>query len=1154
MAVDGFRELAEVLAPEDEGREATQLAEVIRIDSNGTVWVHYDGGVDETPIHRTYYTVKPGDVVPVTTRNGRSEIGANATDLPASSARLVVVEKTADGADKAARDAQSSADDAKGAADVAWQHADDAATAAASAQESADSAMEAAGIAWNHADEANDAAIAAQGSADAAQASADNAADAAQTAWDHADDAYSAAQSAQDSANHASTYAGAALDQLGIVEDVVGVLDWVVEHGRFVPTSDAYPQPNKVYYVYDAVSGSYSPVAIPDQQAMGSYFELETDEAIQGFIMRHLAVTNDGLWVVPAGIDEETEEALVGSDGSAVVGSDGSEISGSVKSVRYSSGYKVLLSNDGMYVYDPDGVLVSTFGESIEFSSLRPQHIGNESAYIVFSPEHYDQQEGATVPARLYIGGANVILGDSRPLSEVLGELDSALQPDDIVVEQNPTATGYDVTIGEETFSLVNGDKGEKGDTGSQGPKGDTGAQGPKGDTGAQGPKGDKGYSPTVSKSGSTVTITDEDGNVVTVSDGSTPSITTSKTGSTTTIYADGAPIGTVVDGAKGDTPEITATKSGSTTTIYVDGDAVAVVSDGTPGHSPSVTAVPITGGYQILVDGTVVATVEDGEPGHSPSITTNPVTGGYQILVDGTVVATVTDGVGISSVTVAYGTSASASTQPTSWHSSIPTVPEGEYLWTRTVADYTDPSMADTVTYTYSRQGEDGQPGTPVTVSSIKYQIGSSASTAPTGTWQDAPYDTTAANPYLWTKTTFSDSTVAYGVAKRGADGTTFTPSVDANGNITWTNDGGKQNPTARNIKGPKGDTGPEAVVSIAATNIDWDDGSATITAVLRVDGARVVSPTGFSWEKDGTAIAGSGASITASGLDAVYSCTVTWSGGAQTGSLDLAAAYKAHMGAVRRTQRIWYRSASDLAPDVPITWVTRDSNAYDAWTLKVPPLAESTAAGLDQHPYLWTATQSQTNAQYAQGSACSRTEAVLDESVAVVAGSLLVKGSVSAEELAADSVTASKIAANAVTADKIAAGAISVGALDGEVSGLIDGTKSLVYDYGYEYSSTTKKYTFTPHAWKGTSEITDSLPDEFFGWYLRDSNGTTALPGSIATVTGKVLSISESNVGWDAFIGGTFERAVDFDIIGSDGSPVVGSDGSQIVGEWMA
>lgn len=41
------------------------------------------------------------------------------------------------------------------------------------------------------------------------------------------------------------------------------------------------------------------------------------------------------------------------------------------------------------------------------------------------------------------------------------------------------------------------------------------------------------------------------------------------------------------------------------------------------------------------------------------------------------------------------------------------------------------------------------------------------------------------------------------------GADGTTFTPSVTANGDLSWTNDGGKPNPDTVNIKGPKGDKG---------------------------------------------------------------------------------------------------------------------------------------------------------------------------------------------------------------------------------------------------------------------------------------------------------------------------------------------------------
>lgn len=44
-----------------------------------------------------------------------------------------------------------------------------------------------------------------------------------------------------------------------------------------------------------------------------------------------------------------------------------------------------------------------------------------------------------------------------------------------------------------------------------------------------------------------------------------------------------------------------------------------------------------------------------------------------------------------------------------------------------------------------------------------------------------------------------------------KGVNGTTYTPSVSAAGEISWTNDGGKDNPEPVNIKGPKGNTGPQ-------------------------------------------------------------------------------------------------------------------------------------------------------------------------------------------------------------------------------------------------------------------------------------------------------------------------------------------------------
>lgn len=50
-----------------------------------------------------------------------------------------------------------------------------------------------------------------------------------------------------------------------------------------------------------------------------------------------------------------------------------------------------------------------------------------------------------------------------------------------------------------------------------------------------------------------------------------------------------------------------------------------------------------------------------------------------------------------------------------------------------------------------------------------------------------------------------------------KGDKGTTFIPSVDADGNISWSNTDGLVNPETANIKGPKGDKGSDATVPIA-------------------------------------------------------------------------------------------------------------------------------------------------------------------------------------------------------------------------------------------------------------------------------------------------------------------------------------------------
>lgn len=70
-------------------------------------------------------------------------------------------------------------------------------------------------------------------------------------------------------------------------------------------------------------------------------------------------------------------------------------------------------------------------------------------------------------------------------------------------------------------------------------------------------------------------------------------------------------------------------------------------------------------------------------------------------------------DGLGILSTEVRYQASSSGTTVPSgTWHTSVPSVPEGQYLWTRTVITYTD--YTTTTSYSVSRMGKDGAQGIP--------------------------------------------------------------------------------------------------------------------------------------------------------------------------------------------------------------------------------------------------------------------------------------------------------------------------------------------------------------------------------------------------------------------------------------------------------
>ena len=259
------------------------------------------------------------------------------------------------------------------------------AEAAARAQGMAASATASAQEAQRQADAATESAQSAAQAASDAQESADDAAEAAETAGGKAEEAIASAGTAKEAAD-------SALVQLATVEDVVGTATWIAEHGTYEPTEDAAVDDSKVYYERTG-SGTqadpwvYTAVAEPTDEGLAGYYELHVEQAVSQYVASHLALTDAGLYVL-----------------------------------KDASGYKLLLANTGMSIIDPDGHVAVTYGSTISFDSTRAFSIGNEDAYVLFTPA-----SGST-PASLVIGGANVQLGSSRTLAEWEADMAQAVE------------------------------------------------------------------------------------------------------------------------------------------------------------------------------------------------------------------------------------------------------------------------------------------------------------------------------------------------------------------------------------------------------------------------------------------------------------------------------------------------------------------------------------------------------------------------------------------------------------------------------------------------------------------------------------------------------------------------------------------------------
>lgn len=133
-----------------------------------------------------------------------------------------------------------------------------------------------------------------------------------------------------------------------------------------------------------------------------------------------------------------------------------------------------------------------------------------------------------------------------------------------------------------------------------------------------------------------------------------------------------------------------------------------------------------------------------------------------------------------VSSTSVKYAASSNGTTAPTSgWATTIPSVNNGQYLWTQTIVTYSDGKKTEAYGVSYKgTNGTNGTNGTSVTVSStsVQYQTSTSGTSTPTGTWSNS-VPSINNGQYLWTRTivNYSDgkSTTSYSVSYKGTNGT---------------------------------------------------------------------------------------------------------------------------------------------------------------------------------------------------------------------------------------------------------------------------------------------------------------------------------------------------------------------------------------------
>lgn len=126
------------------------------------------------------------------------------------------------------------------------------------------------------------------------------------------------------------------------------------------------------------------------------------------------------------------------------------------------------------------------------------------------------------------------------------------------------------------------------------------------------------------------------------------------------------------------------------------------------------------------------------------------------------------------------YQVSESGTTAPTgTWSDTVPKTKEGQFLWTKTVTEYTDGTSTTGYSVAYigknGANGTNGTDGNGVIGTEVTYQASNNGTTPPTGEWSATP-PSAKEGQYIWTRiiTKYSKSSpvTAYSVGRIGENG----------------------------------------------------------------------------------------------------------------------------------------------------------------------------------------------------------------------------------------------------------------------------------------------------------------------------------------------------------------------------------------------